>query len=152
VIDKAILEKLYLKDNQSMMQISKTLGCSPHKVEYWMTKHNIKRRSISDAIYTLNHPHGDPFKVNRLRTKEDTFLQGLGLGLYWGEGNKRSKHSIRLGNTDPALIRWFMKFMMDRFGIKKDEFRLQLQIFTDIDPERALRYWIQELGSKEHSL
>ncbi|MEI9914167.1 MAG: hypothetical protein WDN66_04285 [Candidatus Saccharibacteria bacterium] len=116
MIAKSTLERLYLKKKQSMMQISKILCCSPHKVEYWMNAHDIKRRSISDAVYTYNHPKGDPFKVNELRTKEDMFLQGLGLGLYWGEGNKRSKHSIRLGNTDPALIRYFMKFMMDRFS------------------------------------
>ena len=144
-IEKATLEKLYIDDRLSMMQISKQLACSPHKVEYWMTRFNIKRRTISDAIYDLNNPDGDPFNMKEITTQEDAILLGIGIGLYWGEGNKRNKHSVRLGNTDPGIIKTFRKFLVEICGINPDKLRYGLQVFSDINPKNALEYWMLEL-------
>ena len=140
-----MLEKFYFEDKMSMLVIAKTLNCSENKVSYWMDIYGLKRRTISDAVYLKNHPHGDPFKVKPIRSKYDNNLLGLGLGLYWGEGNKANKNAVRLGNTDPALIRIFMKFLIELFGVRKDELRFSLQIFSDINSQEALDYWIREL-------
>ncbi len=80
-----------------------------------------------------------------IKTKADAELLGMGLGLYWGEGTKSNKHSVRLGNTDPALLRTFVRFLVDLFGVKKADMRFALQIFSDIDPNEALKYWVKEL-------
>lgn len=145
MIAKEELEKLYIKEELSVKDISRQLGCSVHKVIYWMDRHGIKRRTISDAIYLKHNPDGDPFTVKPIRTKADAGLLGMGLGLYWGEGTKSNKHSVRLGNTDPALLRTFIRFLVDLFGVKKDDMRFGLQIFSDIDPDEALQYWVAEL-------
>ena len=34
MIEKVVLEKLYMNDELSMMQIAQILDCSPHKIEY----------------------------------------------------------------------------------------------------------------------
>lgn len=104
-MEKLTLEKLYIRDGASMQEIATMLDCSLHKVAYHMDKHGIKRRSISEAIYKKCNPNGDPFKVRAIASRADAELLGLGLGLYWGEGTKSDKHSVRLGNTDPALLR-----------------------------------------------
>src|SRR5665213_633896 len=117
------LESLYLDDGLSMMEISNLLNCSNHKVVYWMDLYKIKRRSISDAVYQKNHPDGDPFDIKPIKTKKDIKLLGMGVGLYWGVGNKANKTSIRLGNTDPALLRVFMKFLIELLGVKKADLR-----------------------------
>ena len=75
-----------------------------------MNKYGIKRRSISDAIYEKHNPNGDPFSIKEVTTIEEAKLYGLGVGVYWGEGNKANKHSVRLGNTDPDLILRFVDF------------------------------------------
>lgn len=131
-----------------MRDISLALGCSEHKVVYWMDKYGIKRRSISDAIYLKNNPNGDPFTVKMPRTKEEWRLYGLGVGLYWGEGNKASKNQVRLGNTDPYLIRVFLKFLTRICGVNPDDLCFNIQIFNDLDPDVALSYWVNELGMK----
>jgi hypothetical protein len=146
MIEKYHLEKLYLEDRVSMMDIALKLGCSPNKVVYWMDKHQIKRRTISEAIYQKANPNGDPFCTKPIKTKADAELLGMGIGLYWGEGAKTSLHSLKLGNTDPALIRMFMKFLVELFGVDRKDFKFALQIFTDIDPEEALQFWISQLG------
>jgi hypothetical protein len=146
MITEEDLRQRYTLDQSSMQEIAIALGCSVNRVVYWMNKFEIPRRTISDAIYQKNNPNGDPFKIKTPLTKADSKLMGMGIGLYWGEGNKANKHSVRLGNTDPDLIKTFMRFLIELFGVQKDDLRFGLQIFTDIDPEIALHYWTEQLG------
>ena len=44
----------------------------------------------------------------------------------------------------------FMKFMIRFFGVKKEDFRFGLQIFTDMDTEKALQFWIKKLKVKRN--
>ena len=150
MITENMLRKLYFQDKMSAMMISKYLDCSLHKVNYWMDKYDIKRRSISEAIYNINNPNGDPFLMQKIDTVEKAKLFGMGMGLYWGEGNKANKYAVRLGNTDPELLNMFIKFLIEIFNVKKEDLRFGLQIFTDINPKTAKDYWINALNIKEH--
>lgn len=136
---------LYDENHLSMMDIAVKFNCSVNKVVYWMDKHGIERRSRSEAMYHKNNPFGDPFAVQPVDTMEKAILYGMGIGLYWGEGTKANKYDVRLGNTDPKLLKTFMKFLIDLFGVSKDDMRFGLQIFTDIDPQEALVYWTRVL-------
>lgn len=131
-----------------MLQISKELGFSAHKVSYWMDVHKIRKRSISDAVYNFHNPNGDPFKLKEPITAEEWKLLGLGMGLYWGEGSKASNHGVRLGNTDPTLINTFIEYLIKLCGVKFEALKFGLQIFTDIDPEVALNYWIYQVRAQ----
>lgn len=139
------LRRLYVGEKRSAKDIADIFGCSEHKVNYWFEKFQIQKRSISEAIYAKRNPDGDPFRVREVKSRADARLFGLGLGLYWGEGNKKSKNSIRLGNTSPAIIRTFIEFLVRMFGIHKSKLRFGLQIFTDIPKEKALAFWFKEL-------
>jgi hypothetical protein len=52
-----------------------------------------------------------------------------------------------LGNTDPELIKAFIKFLVELFGVNRERLRFSLQIFSDTDPEEALAFWIDQLGA-----
>ena len=140
-----ILNELYTKKKRSVSEIAKVFKCSENRINYWIRKFKIQKRSLADAMYAKYNPHGDPFLVKEPLTLEDAKLLGLGLGLYWGEGNKKNRNSIRLGNTDPRMIRMFLKFMVDIFGIKKEKLRFGLQVFDDMQPRKTLKFWINEL-------
>jgi hypothetical protein len=144
-MDKGILLDLYLKQKLSSAEIARVFKCSASRIDYWLRKYEIQKRSISDAVYQRNNPHGDPFSMKRISSPEDAFLQGLGIGLYWGEGNKKSLHSVRLGNSDPDLIRKFVIFLVHIYGIDVRKLRFGLQLFNDSDPEHAIRYWSGQL-------
>ena len=148
VITKADLKELYTKKNLSMMQISKQLGCSHHKVAYWMGEYKIKRRSISDALYIKCNPGGDPFKIKDPETNKELILFGLGVGLYWGEGNKAHKNAVRIGNSDPELLKLYILFLTKLCGVKREALKFDLQIFSNINAISALRYWTKELNVK----
>jgi hypothetical protein len=146
MINKSELENLYLKEGKSVSVIASIFKCSENKVNYWLHKFNIPKRSISDAIYLQNNPTGNPFTVHSPRTNEEWFLYGIGIGLYWGEGNKMNDHAVRLGNTDPDLLRKFLDFLHTFYLIDVSRLRFGLQIFTDVDPLVAKKYWCKELS------
>ncbi|MBI4743349.1 MAG: hypothetical protein HY776_00725 [Actinobacteria bacterium] len=129
-----------------MKEISEKTGISYHKVCYWMEKHNIPRRSRSVATYTKRNPNGDPFKIKRQLNKKEAELKGFGLGLFWGEGTKSDNRSVRLGNSDPKIIEKFMEFLVIICGVKLEKLRFSLQVFDDIDPREAEKFWAKELG------
>lgn len=135
-----------MAENKSSAEIAKLAQCSISNVNYWLGKYHIPKRSISDAIYTKRNPNGDPFKVSKPSSVEDAKLFGLGLGLYWGEGNKLNKHSVRLGNTDPHLVKRFIEFLERICGIDQNKLRFGLQIFSDISPIIAKKFWCNMLN------
>lgn len=148
-MEKKLLEKLYLEDKLSVFQISKKYQCSQNRINYWLNKFNIKKRTISDSAYISHNGIIDPFKVKKLNTQFEWFLMGLGIGLYWGEGNKANKTSVKLGNTDSDLILCFIKFLKVVYGINENKLKFGLQIFSDINPGIALDFWTNKLKVKE---
>ena len=145
IVSKGSLKNLYLNKKKSSAEIADIFRCSEHKINYWIKKFGIPKRSMSDAMYAKYNPDGDPFKIKNVATVEDAELFGLGLGLYWGEGNKKSKNSIRLGNTDPRIIKTFLRFLINLFRIKKKKLRFGLQIFDDMNEKEMLKFWTNQL-------
>lgn len=141
MISRQDLKELYISKGKSASEIGKMLACSERKVNYWIAKFGIPKRSISEAIYLKHNPNGDPFEWKHPTNLYEAELRGLGLGLYWGEGTKRNKTSLRLGNTDPNLIRKFIEFLEIICGVEKRKIRFSLQVFSDTDPEEARAFW-----------
>lgn len=148
ILKRDVLLDLYERKSMSMMEISKHLGCSHHKVAYWMGEYKIKRRTIGDAVYLRSNPNGDPFNIKTPKTAEELVLFGLGVGLYWGEGNKAHQNAVRLGNSDPELLKLYILFLTKLCRVKKEALKFDLQIFSDINVDSALNYWTRELNVK----
>lgn len=149
-MDKNELSTLYTTQQLSSAQIAIRLDCSINKVNYWLAKHSIPKRSISDAVYIKHNPNGDPFRIVEIDTIGKAQLLGMGLGLYWGEGTKANKYAIRLGNSDPELIKTFIRFLTELYQVNRDHLRFGLQVFSDLDPKSSLKYWTTELGVSEN--
>lgn len=145
-IAKSVLADLYLKQKKSKRDISILLGYSKHKIDYWMLKYNIPVRSQSEASYVKHNPNGDPFRPKKISSLEESFLFGLGLGLFWGEGNKTNKHAVRLGNSDPAVIKKFIEFLEKMYGVDSKILRFGIQIFNDLKTQEVLNFWAKELA------
>ncbi|MCD8561678.1 hypothetical protein LRY29_01235 [Candidatus Saccharibacteria bacterium] len=144
-MEKKTLTALYLNSGYSMRQIARLEDVSEHKVQYWMDKHHIHRRTIGEAPSMRKHGPNGGFKIKANLSPYETVLYGLGVGLYWGEGNKRNRNAVRLGNTDPGIIATFINFLVVVCGVNRDSIRYSLQIFSDTSEERALSYWLSKL-------
>lgn len=145
-MNKKTLQNLYIEKGMSVTEISEFLGVTPHKINYWLNVHSISKRSISDAIYVKFNGLIDPFKIKVNLTCEEQALYGLGVGIYWGEGNKKSLTAVRVGNTDANLLKVFIRFLVEICGVKYEKIRYGLQIFTDIEESEALEFWQKELN------
>lgn len=145
-MDGKLLEQLYVRNRKSVRDISKIFNCSEGKINYWLQKYSIPKRSISEAVYAMNNPNGDPFSFQTPRTNESSFLLGLGLGLYWGEGTKKNLHTVRLGNTDPHLVKAFLVFLRKTYKIDDSKLHFALQIFTDMDQKKEEKFWREFLN------
>lgn len=149
-LSKELLEELYTTKKLSQMEISLKLDEKYHKVRYWIEKYGIPRRTISEAVYQKLNPSGDPFKIKEKLTAKERELKGIGIGLYWGEGTRSNKTCIRLGNTDPKLIKKFIEFLEIIYGINSNKLKFGLQIFNDMDAQESLKFWSKELNVRKN--
>ncbi|MFA5770634.1 MAG: hypothetical protein WC894_04035 [Patescibacteria group bacterium] len=58
--------------------------------------------------------------------------------LYWGEGNKKDFNLI---NSDPDLIKVFINGLASLFDVKKDDLKISIRIFEDLDKSECLNFW-----------
>jgi len=143
MISKEKLGSLY-KKGLSMQEVSNETGLTYHQVIYWMNKYGISRRPRSVANYIKYNPSGDPFKIKKLKTKKDLELLNLGIGLFLGEGTKKSRYNVALANSDPKIIKLFLTFLKTLCGVEDFKIRAALNIFDDIDLKEALSFWQKE--------
>lgn len=134
------------------MDIAKRENLSNSGVAYLMNKYGIERRSRSEATYVKRNPRGDPFKVRKNLNARDLFLKGLGLGLYWGEGDKSRSTQLRVSNTDPRLIRKFREILIKIYRVKKEKIRYSLIVFNDGSKTEAIKFWTKQLNIKKQQL
>lgn len=67
-----------------------------------------------------------------------------GLFLYWGEGGKTMLSSTSVSNTDPAMLRFFIRWLQV-FGVSKNRLRVHIHLYADMDIKKELRYWSKVL-------
>jgi len=145
--------KILYNSGLSMKDISDKEHLSYPSVRYWINKYKIPRRTWSDATYVKRNPDGDPFKIKKRLNKKDIELKNLGLGLYWGEGDKSPNNtSVRLGNTDPFLLKKFREFLRTIYNVKEKKIKYGLILFNDVKETTALNFWKKYLGIKRKQL
>ncbi len=78
-----------------------------------------------------------------LLTERELFIAGL--FLYWGEGWKTSSCTTALTNTNPNMIKFFIKWL-ELLGIKKEKIKIHLHLYVDMDIEMSIEFWVKELN------
>jgi len=147
------LRDLYLIDKKSVADIAKIFKCSERGINYWFQKYNIPKRTISEAVYIKCNPDGDPFHLKSELSGEEKELKSLGLGLYWGEGDKSPNNtSVRLSNTDLFLLKKFREFLRKIYNVKEEKIKYGLILFNDVRENIAVNYWKKHLGIKRKQL
>ena len=97
-------------------------------------------------MYLKLNPKGDPFKIVEVFDSEKNFLRGLGIGIYWGEGQKTTNNAIRVANTDAGMIRNFRRFLLEICGLEERKIFYSIVCFKDSDVENVKAHWSKELG------
>ncbi len=135
-----------------MKEVADFLNISYYKVRYCLQKEGVPRRSLSEAIYKKNNLEGNSFFVQKINSNNKEFYFGLGLGLFWGEGCKKDMRSIRLGNSDPFLIKAFILFLKKSYRVDSKKIKFSLQVFNDMNVKEIKKFWARELNINERQL
>lgn len=122
----------------SVLRYIKNVRILPAYLSEWAGKrggsHKIMLRKIKVAL-----DEAENF-VGHLTKKEIMLIL---CALYWAEGNKKD---FILTNTDPDLIRVFVKVLKYTFRLKNDQIRVSLRLYEDLDKEKCLDFWSKVVG------
>jgi len=123
-IERTLSEKAQRKNTIRLRNLNRIRG--KHLVKLYREARNEAKEEFE---YLKLHP---------------TFISGI--TIYWGEGNKLSRHLIRIGNIDPSMIQVFVKFLCKVCGIPKKTIRAYVLLYPDLDPEKCKSFWIKKSG------
>ena len=79
-------------------------------------------------------------------SKQSLYIAGL--MLYLAEGSKQNLYAICLSNTDPKIIKFFMRWLETFMAISPDQMRGQLHLYESMDIAKEKDFWYRELGLK----
>lgn len=66
--------------------------------------------------------------------------------LFWCEGSKRNLSSLRFVNSDPAMVRLFLRALWHGFGMRPEAMTAVLHLHEYHDEQCAIAYWSQATG------
>ncbi len=83
----------------------------------------------------------------RVKAREQDPLHIAVCMLYWGEGSKR-KDSLVLVNSDPDLLRFFIRFLTECLNVDRQAIRLRINCYLhdELSQEDVERYWLNTLA------
>lgn len=139
ILDSDILRRLYWDEKLSIPQIARHCNLHPTSVLKRMKKYNIERRNLSESNYLVN-VYKPQFKLKTLLTQEEEKLKIAGVMLYWAEGFKKGD-GIDFTNSDPDMIKLFLKFLRRICGVGEKRLRLYLYAFEDQSVDRLKHFW-----------
>lgn len=134
------------KNGKSAHAIAEINGVSANAILNILRYNNIPMRTRSEASYVKLNPNGDPFMLLEKMTPEEEHLKAMALALYITEGNVKSKNSVRFSNSNPAIIKIFVKFLKIVCGVPREKIRVSLIVYPDIGTKAARDYWSNFLG------
>lgn len=155
---------LLRKRGYSYSQIKISLGVSKGTLSGWLRPYPLSDKRIrelqADSPKRIEKYRNTMAKKRQLKldeafdrakkdigilSKREQFI--FGFALYWAEGGKTKISSLALGNTDPAMLKFFIKWLT-LLGVPKSRLRAKLHVYKDMDQEKVISFWKRTLGLK----
>jgi len=109
----------------------------PEFKDFWLDK---RRASVYRMKKEQERARKDANRTIKTLSKRERII--IATCLYWAEG---SKGDFSLSNTDPVLIRVYVK-CLETLGVDKRRLTINLRIFEDINKEKACEFWSKTVG------
>ena len=67
--------------------------------------------------------------------------------LYWAEGDKRHRNAARISNSDPELLKLFMRFLRECLAVPDERIRANCNLFADHlhHQKEVEQFWLDTL-------
>jgi hypothetical protein len=151
------------KQGKSYSQIKKILGLSKSTLSCWLRNYPLSKQRIRE-LRDWNEQRIERCRETKQKKKEirlNTFYQQqkkiifpinqrefylAGLFLYWGEGAKTKTTILSLSNTDPSIIKFFIRWLIKILEVPKEEIKIHLHLYRDMDIKREIEFWRKNLN------
>ncbi len=120
----------------SEKRIRELRGNNPIRIERYRNTMRAKRNTRLEEVYKKASKDIGTF------SKRELFLSGL--FLYWGEGTKAQNSLVALTNTNPAMLKIFIKWL-GLFDIKREDLKVKLHLYSDMNIKQSVDFWSEEL-------
>jgi hypothetical protein len=89
----------------------------------------------------------------RRHARSGDAFHAAGCVLYWAEGSK-TRNSVKITNSDPEVLRFFVRFLRAYFDVPDERFRVTCNLFADhADKQYELeQFWLDQLELPRASL
>ena len=135
------------EDGLPIKEIARQLGVSVSSVSVWVRdieltpEQHAVLRAKNPAYNQLLSGRGVPaanrraermaYQTNgRESARRGDLLHLAGCMLYWAEGSK-ARNQLRFANSDPEMVRFFVRFLRKCFRLRPDEIRITCNLFAD---------------------
>ena len=172
--------KLRLSGN-SYSEISKILNIPKSTLSGWFsqlvlsenTRKQINRKAKEKSLVGLLRHNKNQTKLaiaraNRIKNESALEIENfskkelilLGAALYWAEGYKRpiirhgrevTYHKVSLTNSDPYLVKCFLRFLRELCCVPEGKIKASIRIFEHHNENELQRYWQKETGIKNEN-
>lgn len=145
----------------SYSQIKKTIKVSKSTLSYWLKDYPLSEERIRKL--RLDPKRIEKYRITRARQRQDRFdkiyneenknfssftkkeLFVAGLFLYWGEGSKTKYSELCVSNTNPAVIKFFLKWLKESLNVPKEKIKIRLHLYRDMLIKKEINFWAEEL-------
>jgi hypothetical protein len=147
----------------SLKAIARELGVSVGSVSVWTRDLELTEEQVA-ALAAVNPRHSQQVRGQHNRSQNARVkrliaqMQGRALArrrdplhqagcmLYWAEGSK-SRNTLQFVNSDPHMIRFFMRFLEECFAVARDRLVFSINCYVDngLDIDAIEAWWLDEL-------
>ncbi len=165
--EKAI--RLRLDKQLSYLAIQRELAVAKSTLSEWLRPFPLSKEKILELkqlAWKKNEVKIEMFRASMRGKREakdrevyETYLNQFqkvsrevvftsGLVLYLAEGSKTDNYTASLANTDPRVIKFFIKWLCNFFRVPRTKLRAHLHLYENMDIARETEFWKNELGFK----
>ena len=151
------------KQGKSYGQIRQIVKVSKSTLSLWLRNIPLTEKQIlglKEIRIRATERYRETMRIKRLRkvsgyykdqsekllplTERELLIAGL--FLYLGEGNKVSRSSVGITNTDPSVIKFALYWIINCLKVPAGKVRVQLHLYDDMDIKRETDFWLNELN------
>jgi transcriptional regulator with XRE-family HTH domain len=153
----------------SIADIAKKLMVSKSTVSYWCRDVVLSSKAREKIVLASHRKstagilrYTEGLRQKRIQQTEAAMEEGVrmvgrmserdvlmvGLGLYWGEGYKKGSQEFGFTNSDPVMIKFYIRWLQTCFGISNKDLILRISI-NAMHRQRIKEvesYWVREVA------
>jgi transposase-like protein len=165
--ERELARRIRREEGASIKDIARRIGVSVSSVSVWVRDIGLtpeQHAALAARNVAYNRQMSGTRKQAAIRRAERMGFQDrgrelaragdplfvAGCMLFWGEGGKH-RNTVKFTNSDPEMVRYFVRFLRTCFELEDEAFRLTCNLFADhVERQREIeRFWLDVAGLPE---